>query len=200
MQHLLSKANVAMAAITGAQTDRMARDDGWRMLSIGRLVERLQFLAASLLAGLTQSTLGFSPAVQASASHQAGYSAMLSLLGSSSTFHATHHGRHDMAALIEFLVLDRDNPRSLGWVAKTLRGRLAKLEGDAPQEQCALSRLVPDAKTWLLHALLECDPQWQPQALLALLQACTTAASQVAQAIGTQYFTHAQVREKSVGA
>ena len=26
----------------------------------------------------------------------------------------------------ELLLLDRDNPRSLGWVAQTLRGRLAR--------------------------------------------------------------------------
>ena len=30
-----------------------------------------------------------------------------------------------MAALLDLLVMDRDNPRSLGWVAHTLRGRLA---------------------------------------------------------------------------
>ncbi|MBC7548021.1 MAG: circularly permuted type 2 ATP-grasp protein, partial [Polaromonas sp.] len=31
-----------LAAVTGAQTDRMTRDDGWRLLSAGRLIERLQ--------------------------------------------------------------------------------------------------------------------------------------------------------------
>jgi len=30
------------------QTDRMTRDDGWRLLSIGRHVERLGFLATAL--------------------------------------------------------------------------------------------------------------------------------------------------------
>ena len=29
-----------LAAVTGAQTDRMTRDDGWRLLSIGRHIER----------------------------------------------------------------------------------------------------------------------------------------------------------------
>ena len=40
-----------MAAMTGAQTDRMTRDDGWRLLSIGRHIERLGFLASALARG-----------------------------------------------------------------------------------------------------------------------------------------------------
>ena len=36
------------AAMTGAQTDRMTRDDGWRLLSSGRHLERLGFLASAL--------------------------------------------------------------------------------------------------------------------------------------------------------
>ena len=37
-----------MAAITGAQTDRMTRDDGWRLLSIGRHIERMCFFVPAL--------------------------------------------------------------------------------------------------------------------------------------------------------
>jgi uncharacterized circularly permuted ATP-grasp superfamily protein/uncharacterized alpha-E superfamily protein len=196
---LLTSTNVALAAITGAQTDRMARDDGWRLLSIGRLIERLQFLAAALLAGFAHGALSFNAFDQTQPKHQAGYQAMLALFDSSTTFRAHYPGRDDMAALLESLVLDRDNPRSLAWVAKTLRGRLAKLQGDAPQEDCALSRLVPDARLWRLADLLACNTQSQPEALLAILSSCTAAATQVAQAVGAQYFTHSQSFEISVG-
>jgi uncharacterized alpha-E superfamily protein len=40
------RASDHLAAITGLQTDRMTRDDGWRLLSIGRHIERLGFLAS----------------------------------------------------------------------------------------------------------------------------------------------------------
>ena len=197
---LLTHTNIALAAITGAQTDRMARDDGWRLLSIGRLIERLQFLAAALCAGFEQGALSFDAALQSQPRHKAGYQAMIALFDSSTTFRAQHPGREDMAALLESLVLDRDNPRSLAWVAKTLRGRLAKLAGDMPQDDNPLSRLVPDARHWQLADLIGCNAQGEPMALQALLAACTTAATQVAQAIGAQYFTHAQSLEISVGA
>jgi uncharacterized alpha-E superfamily protein len=51
-----------------------------------------------------------------------------------------------MPALVDLLVLDRDNPRSLGWVAQTLRGRLAKLEGTAAGEIPDIAQTVPDPK------------------------------------------------------
>ena len=48
---VLSRAATHLAALTGAQTDRMTRDDGWRLLSVGRQIERLDFLAHALALG-----------------------------------------------------------------------------------------------------------------------------------------------------
>ncbi len=195
---LLAATRVKLSAINGAQTDRMTRDDGWRLLSAGRLLERLQFLASSLLAGLEHGTLAFT-ASEAANSHLAGYDAMLALFDSTTTFRAHHGNRQDGAALLETVLLDQDNPRSLAWVTKTLRGRLAKLSGDAPQDQCALALMLPDASQWQLTDMMHVDAQGQPTALIALLAQCTQAVSQVAQAIGAQYFTHAHFSENSVG-
>jgi hypothetical protein len=116
-----------MAAITGAQTDRMTRDDGWRLLSIGRHIERLGFLSRSLTLGLET----------ASVHCEAGFEAMVALFDSTITFHAQFQQSREMAALVDLLVLDRDNPRSLAWVAHTLRGRLAKLAGSAQRSPSA---------------------------------------------------------------
>jgi uncharacterized alpha-E superfamily protein len=54
---------------------------------------------------------------------------VVALFDSTITFHAQYQQRHDIPALLDLLVLDRDNPRSLGWVVQTLRGRLARLAG-----------------------------------------------------------------------
>jgi uncharacterized alpha-E superfamily protein len=101
--------------------------------------------------------------------------------------------------LLEVLVLDPDHPRSLAWVAKTLRGRLAKLSGDLPQSQYPLALMVPDTSAWQLADLMACDASGQPATLLALLAQCTEAVAQVTQAIGEKYFTHSHFRENSVG-
>ena len=95
----------------------MTRDDGWRLLSIGRHIERLGFLSQALSRALNCGSLAT----------DSGFDAMVELFDNAITFHAQFQQSRDMAALIDLLVLDRDNPRSVAWVAHTLRGRLAKL-------------------------------------------------------------------------
>ena len=187
---VLKSASDHLAAITGAQTDRMTRDDGWRLLSIGRHVERLTFLSAALAAGF-----------EADAMHSnGGFEALLALFDSTITFHAQYQQSRDVAALVELLVLDRDNPRSLAWVAHTLRGRLAKLAGMAPGVLSPLSLQVPNPEDWDLEALcVTQDTGNKPPQLMALLQTLGTAAFAVSEDISTTYFTHSGQAKQSVG-
>lgn len=192
---ILKTAAEHMAAITGAQTDRMTRDDGWRLLSIGRHIERLGFLARSLAMGLETGSL----------QHEAGFEAMVALFDSTITFRAQYQQSRDMAALVDLLVLDRDNPRSLAWVAHTLRGRLAKLAGSEPDELSALSLRVPNPSDRNLEWLCTATPATAPggvelQRLLDLLNQYTVASADVSEVIGTTYFTHSGEAKQSVGA
>lgn len=174
----------ALAAITGAQTDRMTRDDGWRLLSIGRHVERLGFLSNAMQRALTAQSLG----------SEGGFEAMLALFDSTITFRAQYQQSRDIAALLDLLVLDRDNPRSLAWVAHTLRGRLAKLHGSPAGELAPLSLQVPNPSEWKLAAL--CDISTLQSTLAALNQAAQT----VSNTISSTYFTHSGESNRSVGA
>ncbi|MCP5280422.1 MAG: circularly permuted type 2 ATP-grasp protein [Rhodoferax sp.] len=195
---MLKRLGRHMAAITGAQTDRMTRDDGWRLLSIGRHVERLGFLASSLSAGLETGSV----------CNDAGFEAMVALFDSTISFHAQFQQSREMLALVDLLVLNRDNPRSLAWVAHTLRGRLAKLAGSEPNELSPMSLQVPDPATWDLATLCAADPQTGAPALatpipsLPLLQEvldqCWQAAHDVSERISATYFTHSGSAEKSV--
>jgi uncharacterized alpha-E superfamily protein len=187
---VLKSSSEHLAAITGAQTDRMMRDDGWRLLSIGRHVERLIFLSGALTrafeAGALQSAGGFE--------------AVLTLFDSTITFHAQYQQRRDVAALVDLLVLDRDNPRSLAWVAHTLRGRLAKLAGVPEGVLCPLSFRVPDPYLWDLPSLFDgAADDAQPSALLDLLSELAVAAYNVSDDISTTYFTHSGLSKQSVG-
>ena len=179
-----------MAAITGAQTDRMTRDDGWRLLSIGRHIERLSFLARSLASGFeTGSVLG-----------DGGFEAMISLFDSTISFHAQYQQSRDVAALLDMLVLDRDNPRSLGWVAQTLRGRLARLAGSAPGELAELSLKVLDPASWGLAQLCDADADGHHAVLNDLLMQCSASAYELSEEVGAIYFTHSDGAKHSVGA
>ena len=181
-----------LSAITGAQTDRMTRDDGWRLLSIGRHVERLHFLASALARSFETGAVDT----------DGGFEALLTLFDSTITFHAQYQQSRDIAALTDLLVLDRDNPRSLGWVAHTLRGRLAKLAQSPPTELSPMSLRVPNPDTWDLAYLCETpeDATSSVPALRALLEALSHSAFAVSEDISTTYFTHSGNTKQSVGA
>ncbi|WP_137895036.1 circularly permuted type 2 ATP-grasp protein [Ramlibacter sp. 2FC] len=177
-----------LAAMTGAQTDRMTRDDGWRLLSIGRQIERLGFLAAALGRGFETG------AVQ----DEGGFEAMVALFDSTITFHAQYQQSRDVAALLELLVLNRDNPRSLGWVVQTLRGRLAKLAAHTRGAIDELAQQVPDPEQWHLETL--CDAEAAFPALGELLERCASIAWRISDEISLRYFTHTGEANQSLGA
>ena len=188
-----------MAAITGAQTDRMVRDDGWRLLSIGRHIERLSFLANALFCGFDTGSV----------ESDSGFGAMLSLFDSAITFQAQFQRNRNLPALLGLLVLDRDNPRSLNWVAHTLRGRLAKLAGSEPDQLSALALRVPNPATHDLASLCQIqsianddahpgvDGHNHYFALSVLLLQCSAAACSVSDTISTTYFTHSAEAQKT---
>jgi uncharacterized circularly permuted ATP-grasp superfamily protein/uncharacterized alpha-E superfamily protein len=178
------------AAMTGAQTDRMTRDDGWRLLSTGRHLERLGFLAQALACGFETGALF----------DEGGFEAVVALFDSTITFHAQYQQRHDIPALVDLLVLDRDNPRSLGWVAQTLRGRLAKLAGSAPGVVPVMAMCVPDPQDWTLEALCERDADGRLTALMELLQQCVDASYRLSDDLTARYFAHSGDATVSVGA
>jgi uncharacterized circularly permuted ATP-grasp superfamily protein/uncharacterized alpha-E superfamily protein len=191
-QLLLQEASQQLAAITGSQTDRMVRDDGWRLLSIGRHIERLATLSRALALGLETGSL-----------HEpGGFEAMVALFDSTITFHAQYQQRRDMVALIDLLVLDRDNPRSLAWVVQTLRARLARLGQSVAPQDAELARDLPDPATWQLAEL----SNWQRgpdgrrvwSALARLLEDCETAAIDLSDEITRLHFSHADRRSQTL--
>ena len=177
---VLDAASIELAAITGAQTDRMTRDDGWRLLSVGRHIERLCFLAPAL-----------GSSFETGAVHDnGGFEALIALFDSTITFHAQYQLSHEIPALLDLLVLDRDNPRSLGWVLQTLRGRLEKLATNLAETAEPLASWLPSPGLWQLDPLCEQDEEGQHAALLAMLASTTQAAWRVSDHISLRYFTH----------
>ena len=168
----------------------MTRDDAWRLLSIGRHIERLGFLSSALEAGFENGAV-----------HEvSGFEAMVALFDSTITFHARYQQRRDVATLVDLLVLDAENPRSLAWVTQTLRGRIARLAGSAPGKLTALSYELPDPSEWTLEHLCAAGAEADYPALVQLLASCETAAYHVSDAIGTRYFTLTSESLRSVGA
>jgi uncharacterized alpha-E superfamily protein len=127
------------------------------------------------------------------------YAALLSLFDSTITFQAQYQQSRELAPLIELLVQDNDNPRSLAWVARALRGRLSKLAKTPMGEPDALARLVPTLKNTDLEQLCASNDAGHHPNLRACLTECMQAAWQVSDAITSHYFSHTDDAD-SVGA
>ena len=186
---MLEAVSGQLAAITGAQSDRMARDDGWRLLSIGRYLERLGFLAASLAHGFETGSVH----------DTGGFDAMIALFDNTITFHARHQQSRDVAALLDLLVLDRDTPRSLGWVTQALAGRLAKLASGDSGKAGDLASKVPDPGRWNLDQLCAVDGAGRHQQLMQRLRDCTGAVFALSDDLSALYFTHSLAAEPVAG-
>ena len=188
----LDSASGFLAAMTGAQTDRMMRDDGWRLLSIGRHIERLSTLSAALARGFQTGA----------ADDDGGFRAMLALFDSTITFHAQYQQRRDIPALLNLLLLDRDNPRSLAWVVQTLKRRLAKLAPGVPGD-LDLSVNLPDPVNWDLTGTGQDASSTVCQSygsLIDQLEQCQAAVFELSDHVSRRYFSHASSGNQSFGA
>jgi uncharacterized alpha-E superfamily protein len=177
---ILQQIELRLAAVTGAQADRMTRDEGWRLLAIGRQVERLVTLAGSLQAMFeTQQALT-----------EEGFELMLQLADSVMTYRARHQRWQHPVALVELLVRDLANPRSLACVARTLRQELAQLPEPHGEELAA--RLAPTAQWPSTDALATAGADGHLHGLLELVESLAAAGIGVSEAIGSRFFSHAE--------
>ena len=185
---VLARAATHLAAITGAQTDRMTRDDGWRLLSVGRQIERLGMLSHAL-------ALGFELKV-----HEAddGFGLLLSLFDSVITYRAQFQGRREVLPLLHLLVADMDNPRSLAWVARTMRDRLRKLARQDTDWLRDVTNGLPQPQHWPLATLARADANQGHGTLIEALQACSDTARRLSDEVGRHLFAHVDSPTRTV--
>ena len=173
----LDVASSYLAAITGAQTDRMMRDDGWRLLSIGRHIERLGTLSGAMASGFETGAVF----------DDGGFSAIVAMFDSTITFHAQYQQRRDLGALLDLLVLSQDNPRSLSWVIKSLKSRLLKLPGNDPEDENSLAAKLPA----MTDTLLNTSQNLQATELRTGFEECRASAFDLSDQVSQRYFSHA---------
>ncbi len=171
-----------LAAVTGAQTDRMTRDHGWRLLTVGRLIERLSGLTLRLGTFLETRALGTA----------AGIELLLELFDSAITFRARYQRHEDLLALTDLLVLDNSNPRAYAGVLRRLRTEIGKLPGTPESLQPLLDRLPASGAGLTLEDLRGADETGVAEQLLALTQQLSQAALDLADDVSGRYFTLAQ--------
>ncbi|MDP3225898.1 MAG: circularly permuted type 2 ATP-grasp protein, partial [Rubrivivax sp.] len=184
----LDRLALQLAAVTGAQTDRMTRDHGWRLLTVGRLLERLHGLTLRMEAFVDAGALGTVNGVEL----------LLELFDSLITFRARYQRHEDLLAVTDLLVLDSANPRAFAGVLRRLRTELTKLPGLAEDLQDLLTLLPAEGAGLTLESLRDVDDSELAQRLNELALGLGDAAAALADRISARYFTLAQGADQRV--
>ncbi len=171
---ILDDAAASLMKLTGFALDGMTRDMGWRFLSLGRRLERLQFQSMVL-----RAALGMDP--------EGNLDWVLELSDSIVTYRARYRAQPEWLPVLDLLILDDSNPRSISHqlhgVLEGL-GKIAKVYGPCGEQdlaplQAELLALSPDAD------LYGANPR-----LVDLLTRVQRAGEVVAEQIGLRFFSY----------
>jgi uncharacterized alpha-E superfamily protein len=189
----LDRLLLSLVSLAGFALDDMTQDDGWRLMMIGRRLERLQFLGDVLARRLDDAE---SPLRQE-------LEWLLELGDSAITYRTRYRAPPVWDNTIELLVYDEHNPRALAFQwrsVNTLLIEVAESLGTRPQD--TLYEPIED-----LIALKEIAASNDPlmvQASRRILSQClkelNAAAAQVSDQLTSQHFSHVDFDLKAVTA
>ncbi|MFL6611763.1 MAG: circularly permuted type 2 ATP-grasp protein [Pseudomonas sp.] len=182
----LNRLVMSLAALSGFALDDMTRDEGWRFLMIGRRLERLQFLSASLAAFLRGEAVF----------DQAGLEWLLELGNSSITYRSRYLAVAQLIPVLDLLLLDEQNPHAVLFQLKLVARTLKRLNDDfgAPRDT-ALPELVTRLSRFDLRCLEnplfgEASLRAALDGLAELLQEVADVSGQVSDRLALRHFAH----------
>jgi uncharacterized circularly permuted ATP-grasp superfamily protein/uncharacterized alpha-E superfamily protein len=175
---IVDRSIVSLVAVGGLEMAHMTRDHGWRFLSLGRHLERLLLVAAT-----------FDAVAHEDPADPALLEWLLELSDSLVAFRARYVRQPEWPAVVELLLFDAHNPRSLLFQLGKLGKHVRLLPGAAVME-------VEEEISRLEQLCLAVD---SPQGDLFvertpmddLLGDCQTVALRVSDALTARYFSHA---------
>ena len=174
---------LSLAAFAGLALDDMRQDQGWRLLSIGRRIERLQFCTQLLAIYLSGPD----------ATEQSHVEWLLSACDSLRIYRPRYAVAPQLGPMLDLLVRDPEHPRSLSFQLQALAQDLAalcRINGAGKPE--ALGESLPSLSDADLLALQ--GPEAQPRLALArALRAQCEAAERLSDRLSMRYFSHTRL-------
>lgn len=176
----LDRAVTQMMTISGFTLDGMTRNLGWRFLSLGRRAERLTHLATAIRSGCAASADG----------PDASPDWLLELADSTVTYRSRYLVAPEWMPVLDLLVRDDANPRSIAFQLKGLVEFVAKLE--SAHGRFASDVLAPAQQA--LRGLAPADLHPESAALGHVLDLSQRAANRLSDELTLKFFAHASSR------
>lgn len=183
LMNALEQLSVQLSAISGAQGDRMTRDEAWRLLFAGRHIERVSAMSAFLSVVADKGQLAT----------PAGFDLLLQLFDCTLTYRALYPGRFEVPALLDLLVIEPTNPRGIYGVYERLRKKLDEIAvaAGSTRHRPFAELMPPAASLPTLASLCEVDSNGAYRDLIAVCEQIGGFAGAAAHEISARYFSHA---------
>lgn len=180
----LARVLTSLLALAGLSGEAMVRDQGWRFLDAGRRVERALQLCALLRATVTSA--------HNTATDSLLWESVLTAAESVITYRRRYRSHAQLSTLLDLLLLDADNPRSVAHQIDRLTDDLAAVT-DATQRISAPQRLLLECSTALrlteLEPLADADAAGTRADLAAFLDRLVDLLQRTSDAIDATHFT-----------
>jgi uncharacterized circularly permuted ATP-grasp superfamily protein/uncharacterized alpha-E superfamily protein len=191
---LLNRLAIEFLAFSGVVAESMTRGYAWRFLDMGNRVERTIASARIIRAALSTVATDENSLLEA----------ILEISDSSLTYRRRYFTHLDAAAVVDLLVADEANPRSVAYQVVAIEQHLCSLPRHSTHPQaCPYTQLILQLRTRLrLVDLTEvCKPndKGSRPGLIALMTEVLETIQQVAELVSQVFFSHAAIARRLSG-
>ncbi|WP_051946127.1 circularly permuted type 2 ATP-grasp protein [Verrucomicrobium sp. BvORR106] len=181
---MLNAVVLDLAAFSGMEMENMTRGHGWRFLDLGRRLERARGLVR-----LIHATIHPSPR------NDAVLSPLLEICDSAMTYRRRYHARPQLGPVLDLLIADDSNPRSLIWQLYQLTRHASQLprdgmEGMTGSEKKQVDMMLSELAGVDLNALAGAEDR-SPGLLVRLCTRLQAGLESLSDTISQHYFSHA---------
>jgi uncharacterized alpha-E superfamily protein len=185
-QDRLNHAIITLSAFGGLVMESMTRGDGWRFLDIGRRLERAMQMVELLRNGLPKEAFGGVGVLEA----------ILEMADSSITYHSRYLTSVQVDLVLDLLLVDEANPRSIAFQLARLREHIGELPSSRTtirrpaEERLALS-LLNSVQLVDVRELARQGGRAAAEAREGLLGKLSADLSLLSETLNRAYFSHA---------
>jgi uncharacterized circularly permuted ATP-grasp superfamily protein/uncharacterized alpha-E superfamily protein len=181
LNHLIT----GMAAFSGLTMENMTRERGWHFLDMGRRIERALHAVRLIDSACAEPILPEESTLQA----------VLIISDSPMTYRARYGANFRVSALLDVLLCDESNPRSLAFQMNAISKELRQLPHAQPrellsEEERIIVRILAELRLADVHALGKLNEENRRPALKKLFKLILAELPRFSDLVAQRYFSH----------